>query len=222
MKPRKQLIAALVSIACAGAVPAMASQALVGIKSNADQLSADLSHDYSRYSSVYVAPLQVENTEVDHGSISARNHMYAWEFDDSRKADMQSYYDEQFVAEFIDHSGLPRVDAPDENSLVLEAELVELEPANPLETDRYPGRADVYTDGAGDMTIAMAVSNAQGEVLALAEDDREMGPHHRRYRNNSVSNRAEVRRTFDHWGRKSGDAVAELISGEAANWKLEK
>ena len=219
---KKPLIAALVSLACISSASAMASHDLVNIKSSADELKVNLEHDYSQYSSIYVAPLSVDNTEVDLGSISARNRMHAWEFNEERKADMQGYYEEQFVTEFVDHSGLPRVDAPQKDSLVIKAGLVELKPANPVESDRYPGRANVYSDGAGDMTIAMELSNAHGEILALAEDDHEMGPHHRRYHNNSVSNRAEVKRTFDQWGRKSGDAVAELISGESSEWKLEK
>jgi hypothetical protein len=157
--------------------------------------------DLAKYNKVLVRPLGVNKIEIKQpsqsGSIAGRRD---WELTDKDKVALQTMYQEAMVKQLEEKGGYEVVDTADDDVLEIAAMITGLAPSGPKDDSRSRpiGRSQVYTDGAGSIAVAVVYGDSEtGEVIGLAKDVRGSNSHWGA--NNSVSNKAEVRRIFTSW-----------------------
>ena len=155
----------------------------------------------AKYNRVLVRPLGVDKIEIvqpsQSGSIVGRRD---WELTDEDKVGLQTMYHEAMVKQLEEKGGYEVTDTADDDVLEIVAMITSLAPSGPKDDSRSrsAGRSRVYTDGAGSIAVAIVYGDSEtGEVLGLAKDVRGSNSHWGA--NNSVSNKAEVRRIFTSW-----------------------
>jgi hypothetical protein len=176
--------------------------------SRADLVYVDPSVDFGRYERIRLLPLGVDNVEIIQppgSSISTRINR-DWELTDADKARLQREFAEAMERELTRKNGYALTDETADDVLVVESMITQLAPTAPKDANRTAGRGEVYTEGAGAISIAVVLADAEsGEVLALIKD---------RYAtqnnwgvNNSVTNLADVRRAFSRWAGQMRTAL---------------
>ena len=162
------------------------------------------------YKSVMLDPVQVSFSK-------------SWDPNDTREvsrhldaADLQKIKDElarlfrESFAEELGKGGYPLVEAPADDTMRIEAAIVDLY-INAPDT-MTAGRSRTYTTEAGAMTLAMELRDGPtGQVLARVVDRRtaETAGGYMQW-TNSVTNRADARRLLDEWARRLRGALDKL------------
>jgi hypothetical protein len=173
--------------------------------SRVDMAYVDPDVDFSRYNSVMIDPLGVDNVEIiqsqSGGTIGPRGNR--WELTEQDRDDLRRIFAEAMQINLEEKGGYPVVTEPDRGVLRITAALTALEPSAPPDDSRSRGvgRARVYTEGAGTTRIKVAFTDSRsGEVLALVEDRKTStdlwGV------NNRVTNLADVLLDFNGWARE--------------------
>lgn len=170
----------------------------------ADMAYVDPDKDFSRYDSVMIDPLGVDNVEIiqPRGGSTPGIRSRRWELTEQDRDDLQRIFAEVMRSKLEEEGHYPIVTEPGPEVLRITAALTALEPSAPPDDPRSRGvgRTRVYTEGAGTTQIKVVFTDADsGEVLALVEDRKKStdlwGV------NNRVTNLADVRRHFNSWAR---------------------
>ncbi|MEH6518182.1 MAG: DUF3313 family protein [Halioglobus sp.] len=155
----------------------------------------------AKYTRVLVRPLGVNKIEIKQpsrsGSVAGNRD---WELTDEDKVGLQTMYQEAMVKQLEEKGGYEVVDTAGDDVLEIAAMITGIAPTGPKDDNRSrpAGRNQVYTDGAGSIAVAVVYGDSEtGEVIGLAKDVRGSNSHWGA--NNSVSNKAEVRRIFTGW-----------------------
>jgi hypothetical protein len=171
--------------------------------------------DYSRFTKVWIYPLDLDNVEIVQPSASssvANRFNREWELTDSDRTRLQSQFQES-IAQAISSGGTFTIaEEGGKDVLRIDAMITRLAPtASRDDVSSRGARSTVITQGAGSMSIAMVLSDGySGEVLAIIKDTRSSGSTNNWSINNSVSNMAEVRRIFNSWGTRLHDGLLAL------------
>lgn len=186
-----------------------------------DNTRADLAYidpaaDFSRYDSVMLMPLGVDNIEViqpdTRGSVTHRRN---WELTDGDKEMLQQIYRDAMVKQLQDKGHFPVVSEPGDNVLQIAAMITAIAPSAAKDDNlsRPTGRSYVITEGSGAIAVAVAFGDSEtGEVLALVKDSRASSNHWGL--NNSVTNRADVQRTFSNWALQINKSLGRVTGKE--------
>lgn len=146
---------------------------------------------------VYIAPLVSENVEIEEPRADIRNRPgQEWVLEPEEHAGIQEMYLQAMERRFSNENFVI-VEQPGADTLVIRAELTELEPLAPKDDrhNRYPSDT-YYTEGAGDAEITIAVT-LNGETILEATDERHMG--NRWQENDRFHNKVEFRRLMSRW-----------------------
>ena len=146
---------------------------------------------------VYIAPLVSENVEIDEPSSDIRTRPgQDWTLNAEEHAGIQEMYRQAMERRFAQDDYVI-VDQPGPNTLVISAELTELEPLAPKDDryNRYPSDT-YYSEGAGDAGIEITVTY-NGETVLAATDERRMG--NRWQENDRFHNKIEFKRLMTRW-----------------------
>ncbi|HEY6131696.1 MAG TPA: DUF3313 family protein [Halioglobus sp.] len=202
------LLATLLLVACQTTAPAQTGKNAQDIPGNlvrVDNSSAKLAYvdpaaNFSKYTAILLTPLGVDNVEIIQPSTSVtttgkRN----WELTDADKQKLQQDFREA-MSKQLSGGGYTLVDTAGDHVLQISAMLTRIAPNAPKDDyrSRPTGRSKVFSEGGGDMSVAVTFSDADTrEVLALAKDTRSGSSMWGL--NTSVTNAAEVRRMFEAW-----------------------
>jgi hypothetical protein len=165
----------------------------------ADAVYVNPQTDYTQYTRVYVAPLVTKGVEIVQPASSTRTAS-KWELTDEERAKLSDYFQESMGRELSRDGGYEVVTEPEAGTLIITGRLVALAPTAPKDDfrNRPFGRSRVITEGAGSLTLALAVHDAQtGEQLATAIDSKSDSSAWGS--NNRVSNVAAVKRIFNRF-----------------------
>ena len=173
--------------------------------------------DYGRYTRVYVAPLDLDNVEIvqpsSSGTSLVNRYNEEWELTDKNRQDLQAAYREAMEQELTKGGAFEIADAGGDDVLAVQAALTRIAPNAPKDdvSSRTAGRSRVYTEGGGSISIAIVFADGDsGEVLAVIKDTRTSNNTGSWGINNSVTNMAEVRRSFASWGSRIHDGLLQL------------
>jgi len=189
---------------------------LARVDNTASQLAyLDPTADYARYRRVYIAPLDVDDIEIiqPNASSSAINrYNREWELNDEDRRWLRDTFRASMEKTISEGGAFEITDGGGDDVIVVEAMITQIAPAGPrddMQTRSVP-RSRVYSEGAGGMSIAIAIADGDsGEILALIKDTRNSSNASWGV-NNRVTNQAEVRRNFDSWGRRLHDGLLRL------------
>lgn len=171
-----------------------------------DLAKADPAVNMASYNTVIVEPLGFSRLDiVEPGSSQGRYHPFS--LDERDQASLRELYQRQVnLALGADGRYAIATDAGTSGTgtLRLVSDLVKLEPKAPRERDRRFGssaRDDVYTEGAGSLTLeAQLIDSTTGKTVMLLRnrlrDTEVWGP------NNVVTNRAAINRAFSRWANQ--------------------
>lgn len=159
--------------------------------------------DLADFNSIMIDTLDLSNVEITQPNTSnSTARRTTWELTDRDRQSLQNAFREVFERELAETGDYGVVSEPGPNVLRLSAAITRIAP-NATRDDgrsRHVGRTRVYTEGAGSMTMAFALSDSQtGEVFAIVKDSRSGSPVWGV--NNSVSNMGDVRFMFNRWAR---------------------
>jgi uncharacterized lipoprotein YajG len=216
-------LAALLLGACAGEPTIQTgddAETIMGNLNRVDNARVALAYvdpeaDYSRYTRVLIEPLDLDNVEIvqpDNMNSMVNRYNREWELSDADKATLQVAFDEAMRRELTAGGLFEIASASGDDVLVIDAMLTRLAPSASRDdmTARTSARSRVYTQGAGSISIAIAFGDGDsGEVLAIIKDTRS-NDNGAWGLNNSVTNMAEVRRTFTSWAKRIHDGLAAL------------
>lgn len=184
--------------------------------SRADLAYVDPTADYSRYTKVYVAPLDLDNVEIiqpNANSSMVNRYNREWELTDSDKRALQSSFADAMAKALTDGGAFEVTDQGGDDVIALEAMVTQIAPSGPKDDQmsRTTARTTVITEGGGSMSLAIMLADGDsGEPLAIIKDSRGSVNSSMWGVNNSVSNMAEVRRNFSAWANQIHDGLLKL------------
>lgn len=215
LAPALYLVAGILLLAgCAGEPTIQRgedAEVVLGRLNRVDNARVDFAYvdpaiDFRRYGKLQLLPLDLDHVAIvqpgSSNSVMSRIDT-EWELTDEDRSRIRDVYREAMEKAIGGSATVTLSDRPGPEVLAVEAVLTRIAPNAPKDDTRSRpiGRTRVYTEGAGSMSIALAlVDSESGEVLALMKDTRD-GEGGMWGLNNSVSNMAEVRRIFGIWGR---------------------
>jgi hypothetical protein len=158
--------------------------------------------DFSKYNSVMLDPLNMDNVEIVQPRGSSATSRNTWELTDSDRQTLQKQYREVFTRELQETGDYTVTDTAAADVLRISAALTGIAPAAARDDSRSrpTGRTRVYTEGAGSMAIGFVFSDStSSKTLAVVKDSRSGTPMWGS--NNRVTNMSDVRTIFGHWAR---------------------
>lgn len=184
-----------------------------------DLVYVDPTADFSRYRRVLLRPLNLDSVEIiQPGSSGSFRRKGTWTLTDEDRDILRSAYRGAMVREFEERGGYALAEAPADDVLEIIGAVTQVAPKTWREDQRpgFSGRSQVYTEGAGSLSVAVSFRDAgSGEVLALSKDRRQSASHWGL--NNRVSNLAEVRRVFAGWAAQLRRGLDRMRSLEQQN-----
>lgn len=171
--------------------------------------------DYTRYSRIYISPLDMDNVEIiqpDRSSGMVNRYNREWELTDVDKQRFQAAFRDVMERELSKDGAYGIADGGADDVLVVVGQVTQIAPSAPKDDfdSRTTGRSRVYTEGAGSISIAIAFEDGDsGEVLAIIKDRRNSNSSNWGL-NNSVTNMSEVRRAFSSWAIRVREGLADL------------
>ena len=174
--------------------------------------------DFSAYTKIILAPLDLENVNIIQPSKGSFNHK-EWTLEERDKDTLSERY-QAIMVKYLqedkpDNPGYQIVTEAGEGVLVVSASIIALAPSAPKDDGRSRsiGRSYVFTQSAGTMTIGLLVSDAQtGKSLITAADKRSGWGNYSR--NNRATNLADVNLVFGNWANKlrhSLDHISDIM-----------
>jgi uncharacterized lipoprotein YajG len=196
------------------------AETIMGTLNKVDNSTVDMAYvdpqgDYARYERVYVAPLNLDNVEIiqpDRNNSMLNRYNSEWELTDANREQLQTAFQDVMERELTKDGAFAIADSGGDDVIVIEAMLTAIAPTAPKDDmgSRTTGRSRVYTESAGSISIAIAFADGDsGEVLALIKDTRS-GQTGTWGLNNSVTNMAEVRRSFGSWASRVREGLLGL------------
>jgi hypothetical protein len=164
-------------------------------------------------------PISMDNVEIIQPSTTGTLGIRSkdWELTDDDRSKMAAAFDEIMSEQLAKNGSFGLSDAKGDDVLVVHTILTQIAPNAPKDDfrSRNIGRGNVYTDGAGTISMAMTLSDGRtGEVLGIIKDTG--GTQTTSWGvNNSVSNMGEVRRIMRQWGTRLQDGLTRLKSMSA-------
>lgn len=170
--------------------------------------------DFSVYTKIFIAPLNLDKVEIIQPSSSPTNRK-PWELTDKDKELLSQRYQEMMAKylqeEKADSKGYEIVNAPGEGVLQLSSVIMAIAPTAAKDDfkSRPVGRSRVFTEGAGSMTIGLAINDSvSGKALITAVDQRRgWGTFSS---NNRVTNMSDVNLMFGNWANKLRHSLDNL------------
>ena len=195
------------------------AEIVMGTLAKVDNSQVDLAYvdpnvDYTRYSKVFIMPLDVDNIEIRQPqtqSSMVNRYNREWELTDSERQAFQDAYRAAMEKALSKDGAFAVTDQRGDDVITVQGMITGIAPAGPKDDTRSRGvgRSEVYTEGGGAMSIAMMLADGDsGEVIAIFKDTRR-GQENIWRLNNSVSNMAEVRRYFSTWARQLHDGLLQ-------------
>ena len=181
----------------------------------AELVYVDPDADYARYQRVLIVPLDVDNIEiVQPGTSTSAVNRYnrEWQLEDKDKQWLRETFRSAMETAITSGGAFGLATEGGDDVLRIEAMITRIAPSGPKDDlqSRPSARTRVYTEGAGAMSIAVMLADGDsGEIIALIKDTRS-SQSATWGMNNSVSNQAEVRRTFNTWGTRIHDGLLAL------------
>jgi hypothetical protein len=175
----------------------------------------DPNGDYGRYTRVYIAPLDVDNVEIiqpSKGSSMLNRYNQEWVLTDEDKKQLQDAYQEIMEKELSKDGAFGIAQSGGDDVLAILGAVTHIAPSGPKDdfSSRGTGMSQVYTASAGSVAIALVFQDGDsGEVLAIIKDARG-GNSNNWGVNNSVTNMAEVRRSFASWAMRVREGLLNL------------
>ncbi len=159
--------------------------------------------DLAEFNKILLEPLDLSSVDIvqpnTSGSTARRTR---WELTDRNRDALQSAFREVFERELAETGDYEIVTEAGPNVMRVSAAITALAPSATMDDNRsrHVGRTRVYTEGAGSMSVAFVMADAEnGEVFAVIKDTRSGSPVWGV--NNSVSNMGDVRFMFNRWAR---------------------
>jgi hypothetical protein len=195
------------------------AEIVLGTLAKVDNSQVDLAYvdpnvDYTRYSKVFIMPLDVDNIKIRQPQTQSsmlNRYNREWELTDSERLAFQDAYRAAMEKALSKDGVFDVTDQRGDDVIAVQGMITGIAPAGPKDDarSRVAGRSDVYTEGAGAMSIAMMLADGDsGEVIAIFKDTRR-GQQTVWGLNNSVTNMAEVRRYFSIWARQLHDGLLQ-------------
>ena len=162
--------------------------------------------DWKKYKTFYFRTLNVSDEAKDASPkqhSSRRGHMgESWIIPEKDIELMKTEF-ARIMTESMEDAGYTVVTEPQSDTLIIAAEVVDIYLKAPIEDSRksYASRGATYTDGAGSMTIAAALADAdEMRVLAYIADNRY--PSSMWSQNTRISNVNDMKGLYRTWGKK--------------------
>ena len=148
---------------------------------------------------VYIAELDTREVQFDELIVDRMRPRHDWYLTDADHEWLRAQYRESLV-EAIEAAGdYEIVDQPGADTLNITAQLVELAPLAPRDDFRSRDAfTTYYSEGTGDLTIAIEVARGADTVVALI-DKRKAGRSWEK--NDAFHSRRNVMNVFDRWAR---------------------
>jgi Protein of unknown function (DUF3313) len=155
--------------------------------------------DLSRYHTIQLLPLNIPVTARNTAPTGTRSGFgQTWILPDRSVAELQRAYDE-ITREELAKGGSQFVTAPQADTLIIAAEIKNIQLNAPIDDHAAGPRAATFTRGVGSMTLAVALGDGStGQVVAIAQD-RKVSDDRWTY-SNASANMADARRAFHEWG----------------------
>lgn len=163
------------------------------------------------YSAITASPINVDNVEIDEERLEFDEK--PWILTEKDRARLQRIFASSFRQVFESKRSFSAEAQDGKGTLNLEVELLEFTPNAPK--DDFKSREineKIITYNVGDITLKAIITDAStGEVIAIVEDDEEIGDD-RLQINDRVTNTRETRLTFQSWLSRLNNALVKLRS----------
>jgi hypothetical protein len=195
------------------------AEIIMGTLAKVDNSQVDLAYvdpnvDYTRYSKVFIMPLDVDNIKIRQPQTQRsmlNRYNREWELTDSERLEFQDAYRAAMEKALSKDGAFEVTDQRGDDVITVQGMITGIAPAGSKDDtkSRGVGRSQVYTEGAGAMSIAVMLTDGDSsEVIAIFKDARR-GQQTVWGLNNSVTNMAEVRRYFSIWARQLHDGLLQ-------------
>jgi len=166
--------------------------------------------DWSRYKTIQLLPLSIPATARDTAPKGTRPEFgQTYLLSDKYVTALQKAYDE-VTRDELAKSGLRFVSAPQADTLVIAAQINNIQLNAPIEDVTRGPRSATFTKGAGAMTLAASFGDgATGQVVAMAEDRKVSADSNIWQIDTNTGNLAEARRAFRQWGSLMRERLAQ-------------
>jgi len=158
--------------------------------------------DFSKYKKILVEQLDMNSVEIVQPSSVGSVHGSAWMLNDADKRYYQTQYTEAVINNLIADGAYITALDPAADTLTIKARVLQIAPLAPKDDIKNrPSIMKVYTEGAGTMTLEIALHDStSGQLLGIITDKRDLGRIWEE--NNRVTNNQQVRIAFNAWLHK--------------------
>jgi hypothetical protein len=174
--------------------------------------------DLSNYTAVLLPPLDIDSVEIKQPSANHRiPGAKDWVLTDDDKASLQKAFRELMSEKLAADNGFVIADVAGENTLKLQVVLTTIAPTAPKDdfNSRPTGRSRIYSEGFGDVSIRIEITDSlSGQLLATAEDKKRGDTTWRL--NNRITNWAEIRRMLRSWSVQIRNGLDEIKANSQA------
>ncbi|MDY0007022.1 MAG: DUF3313 family protein [Spongiibacteraceae bacterium] len=174
--------------------------------------------NFGAYTKVLLAPLDLSSVHIVQPSLGMGDRPFR--LTDEVRSALQTAYTDMAKKYFVARGGYELADSAGPGVMTLRGAITELRPNAPNDSagsraGGYSARSEIYSEGAGDMTVSATLSDSNTEaVLARFADRRRgsrmWGP------NNKVHNFADVQREFASWFTQLTSTI-KALEGTADN-----
>jgi uncharacterized protein DUF3313 len=156
--------------------------------------------DWSKYKTIQLLPLSIPATARDTAPKGTRPDFgQTYILSDKYVAALQKAYDE-VTRDELAKGGLHFVSVPQADTLVIAAQINNIQLNAPVDDVTRGPRSATFTKGAGAMTLAAAFGDGMtGQVVAMAEDRKVSTDANIWRMNTDTGNLVEARRAFRQW-----------------------
>ncbi len=155
---------------------------------------------------IYIADLKTREVQFNEPERQGLHRGRDWYLNDADHEWLNAQYRESLIEAIEAVGGYQIVAEPGNNTLTINARLVELSPLAPRDDGRSRSAfSEYYSEGTGAMTIAIEIGH-DGETQLALIDERQAGWQWER--NDAFHSRRNVIRVFDRWARNLVALVA--------------
>ncbi|SMF23917.1 Protein of unknown function [Alteromonadaceae bacterium Bs31] len=162
---------------------------------------------FGSYKRIIYAPLSLSDLEIDDSRL---DHSESWTLKDGDVENAQLHYSEQLTRVYQQDRNFQLVSDASEGTLLVKMALVKYRPNSPRDSfgDRSSG-TQFFSEGAGRLYMKTLISDAlSGELLAVMEDDRELGSTWQE--DNRVNNVRRFKQGLNTWIVRIDKGLAKL------------
>jgi hypothetical protein len=165
--------------------------------------------DWSKYKTIQLLPLSIPATARDTAPKGTRPDFgQTYILSDKYVTALQKAYDE-VTRDELAKGGLRFVSVPQADTLVIAAQINNIQLNAPVDDVTRGPRSATFTKGAGAMTLAAAFGDGMtGQVMAMAEDRKVSTDANIWRMNTDTGNLVEARRAFRQWASLMRERLA--------------